>query len=36
MRDWLLVLGPVILIAYFLVFPDQFSAFVHWASHLAG
>jgi len=36
MRDWLLLLGPVALIVYFLVFPDQFSAFVYWASHLIG
>jgi hypothetical protein len=26
MRDWLLVLLPVLLVLYFLIFPDHFSA----------
>jgi hypothetical protein len=36
MRDWLLLLAPIALIVYFLAYPDQFSAFVSWASHLIG
>ena len=36
MRDWLLLLGPIALIVYFLAYPDQFSAFVSWASRLVG
>jgi hypothetical protein len=24
---------PIGLIVYFMVYPDQFSAFVYWASH---
>jgi hypothetical protein len=31
MRDLLLLSFPVILVAYFLVFPDQFHALVTWA-----
>jgi hypothetical protein len=34
MRDWLLLLTPIGLIAYFLVYPGQFTAFVSWAQHL--
>jgi hypothetical protein len=33
MRDWLLLLAPIVLVIYFLAYPDQFSAFVYWASH---
>jgi hypothetical protein len=36
MRDWLLLLAPVVLVLYFLVYPDQFSAFMSWASHRIG
>ena len=31
MREWLLMSGPVAIVAYFLIFPDQFDAFVTWA-----
>jgi hypothetical protein len=31
MRDWLLMLAPIGLIVYFLMYPDQFSALVDWA-----
>lgn len=34
MRDWLLLLAPIALILYFLVYPDQFSAFMAWAQSL--
>ena len=36
MRDWILLLTPVALIAYFLVNPDQFSVFMSWASRYIG
>jgi hypothetical protein len=36
MRDWLLLLAPVIVVVYFLVFPGQFDAFMSWAQHLIG
>ena len=36
MRDWLLLLAPVVLVIYFLAYPDQFSAFMSWASRLVG
>ena len=36
MRDWLLLLTPIGLIIYFLIYPDQFSAMVYWASHRIG
>ncbi len=36
MRDWLLLLAPIALVIYFLVYPDRFSAFMAWASHLVG
>jgi hypothetical protein len=36
MRDWLLLLAPIAFIVYFLIYPDQFSTFVAWASHLVG
>lgn len=32
MREWLYVLLPVAIIFYFLIFPDQFSMFVNWAT----
>lgn len=31
MRDWMLPLAPVIAVAYFMVFPDQFGELVTWA-----
>ncbi len=34
MREWNLVLAPVVLIVYFTLFPDQFSALVSWATGL--
>jgi hypothetical protein len=36
MRDWLLLLTPIGLIVFFLVYPDQFTAFITWAAHLFG
>ena len=30
MREWLLMLIPFALVLYFAVFPDQFSATLHW------
>jgi len=32
MREWYLPLAPVAAIIYFLVFPDQFSALIAWAT----
>jgi len=34
MRDLLFMLAPVALITYFLIYPDQFSAFLMWARQL--
>jgi hypothetical protein len=36
MRDWFLVLGPIGIVVYFLVFPDQFGAFMSWAAQMFG
>lgn len=36
MRDWLLLLAPVGLIAFFLVYPDEFVAFITWAKQIFG
>jgi uncharacterized Tic20 family protein len=36
MRDWLLLLAPLALVAYFVVFPNQLGAFIAWAAHFAG
>ena len=36
MRDWLLMLAPVGLVLYFVLFPNQFGAFMGWATHLLG
>lgn len=36
MRDWLLLLAPIAFIVYFLVYSDQFSAFMTWASQFIG
>jgi hypothetical protein len=34
MRDWLLILAPVALVVYFLVYPDQFGAFMTRSTRL--
>jgi hypothetical protein len=34
MRDLIFMLAPVALVIYFVVYPDQFSAFLRWAGHL--
>ena len=31
MRDWLLVLAPVVAVGYFVVHPDQFTIVMDWA-----
>lgn len=31
MRDLIFMLAPVGLIVYFVVYPDQFNAFLYWA-----
>jgi hypothetical protein len=31
MREWNLVMAPVVVIIYFLIFPGQFSALLTWA-----
>jgi hypothetical protein len=31
MREWLYVLAPVLVVAYFMIFPDQYAAVVVWA-----
>ena len=36
MRDFVLLLAPILLIVYFLVYPDQFTAFITWAQRLVG
>jgi len=36
MRDFLLLFAPIFLIVYFLVYPDQFVAFLMWAQRLVG
>ena len=36
MRDWLLMFAPIGLVLYFVLFPDQFSAFMGWAARLFG
>ncbi len=33
MRDWFLPLLPVLVIGYFVAFPDQFAALIDWAIH---
>ena len=32
MRDWLYVLLPVAVVFFFLIYPDQFSALMTWAT----
>jgi hypothetical protein len=34
MRDWLLVLAPAAAVTYFLVYPGEFTAFLHWFARL--
>jgi hypothetical protein len=34
MREWLYILFPIALIAYFVVYPGQFTALVSWAARL--
>jgi hypothetical protein len=34
MQDWVLLLSPVSLVTYFLVYPDQFRVFMAWFEHL--
>jgi hypothetical protein len=31
MQDVMLMLAPVVLVIYFVVYPDQFNAFLSWA-----
>ena len=31
MRDWLLMALPIVLVIYFLIYPDQFNELVTWA-----
>jgi hypothetical protein len=31
MRDSMFMLAPVALVIYFLIYPDQFNAFLSWA-----
>ena len=30
MRDWLLVLLPILIALYFIIFPDQFHVALNW------
>jgi len=30
MRDWMLALAPLVLIIYFLLFPEQFQDLLRW------
>ncbi len=34
MREWLLMLIPVTLVFYFIIYPDQFSAALSWLGSL--
>ena len=34
MRDWILILLPVAVVVYFLVYPDAFSAVVAWVQSI--
>jgi len=34
MQDWILVLAPVSLVTYFLLYPHQFHQFLAWFGHL--
>ena len=34
MQDWILILTPVSLVTFFLVYPDQFHHVLAWFGHL--
>lgn len=34
MQDWILILAPVSLVSYFLMYPSQFHQFITWFGHL--
>jgi hypothetical protein len=34
MRDWVFMVAPVGAVIYFLLYPDQFSAFLGWLQGL--
>jgi hypothetical protein len=34
MREWILALAPIGAIFYFIMYPDQFHAFIDWAERL--
>jgi hypothetical protein len=34
MWDWFLLLAPVVIVIYFLIYPDQLSALLAWAMRL--
>ena len=34
MREWLLMLIPFAAVLYFVIFPDQFSATLHWLGQI--
>lgn len=33
MREWLLVVAPLVFVVYFLVFPDQLGTAVDWVKY---
>jgi hypothetical protein len=33
MREWNLVVAPVVVVIYFIVFPAQFNALISWAEY---
>lgn len=34
MREWMLGLAPVGLVAYFVIYPAEFQAFINWMMQL--
>ena len=34
MREWLLMLIPFAAVLYFVIFPDQFNATLHWLGQI--
>jgi hypothetical protein len=34
MQDWLLVVAPIVLVAYWVTNPNQFTAFLDWLARL--
>jgi hypothetical protein len=36
MRDWLMVLGPLVLAIYFVLNPDQFHSSLDWIGRVVG